>query len=180
MHAAASTYAIEFLKKYLKADDMVLEVGSRISTKDTDGLAQVIFSKLKGKRFFPPVKYTGLDVKEGKNVTVVVKDPYYWEELPDESFDIVISVSTFEHIEFFWLVFLEMARVLKTGGYMCVIAPKIHKVHRYPVDCWRFMPDGMAALAKWAGIKCINAAAQGESYERKIAMPNDCVGWFQK
>lgn len=27
--------------------------------------------------------------------------------------------------------------------------------HRYPVDCWRFYPDGMRAFAKIARLHCI-------------------------
>ena len=43
--------------------------------------------------------------------------------LEDDSYDAVISGQMLEHNAFFWLTFLEMARVLKMGGLMIHIAP---------------------------------------------------------
>ena len=86
-------------------------------------------------------EYSGLDVEKGPNVDIVVENPYDWE-IPDSSYDVVISGQAFEHIEFFWLTFLEMARVLKPQGLIILIAPSRGPQHRYPVDCWRFYPDG--------------------------------------
>jgi predicted SAM-dependent methyltransferase len=50
-------------------------------------------------------KYTGLDIEKGPNVDLVLDDPY---KLPFEnnSIDVVISISTFEHTDFFWLSYL--------------------------------------------------------------------------
>ena len=57
--------------------------------------------------------YHGLDLSEGKNVDIVVKDPYVWREIEDETYDVVISGQAFEHIEFFWLTMEQINRVLK-------------------------------------------------------------------
>ena len=139
----------------------------------TDGI--VVLDE-KGK-----VEYIGLDIKPGTNVDLVVKDPYKWTEIEDNTYDLVISGQAFEHIEFFWLVFEEMVRVLKPNGYMCLIVPKYHIQHRYPVDCWRFLPDGMRALAKYAGIKCLKAEADHVGNYLHLQENNgDCVGVFQK
>jgi len=100
--------------------------------------------------------YHGLDLAQGPNVDVQLDDPWIFP-IEDASYDAVISGQMLEHNEFFWLTFLEMARVLKMGGLMIHIAPSRGLEHRDPQDCWRFYRDGMTALAKWAGLDCVEA-----------------------
>lgn len=33
----------------------------------------------------------------------MLKNPYDWQEIETDSFDLVISGQAFEHIEFFWI-----------------------------------------------------------------------------
>ena len=94
---------------------------------------------------------------EGPNFDIVPQDIYDWTEIKDDQFDVVISGKAFEHIEFFWVTISEMARVLKKGGLICIIAPNGFREHRYPVDCWRFFSDGMVAIARWANLKVLYA-----------------------
>ncbi len=105
-----------------------------------------------------PYRYTGLDMVEGYNVDIVVKNPYRWDEVADDSYDVVISGQMFEHVEFPWLTIAEMARVLKPGGFMCIIAPSMSGLHRYPVNCQNFFSDGLIALAKYAGLEPLHAS----------------------
>ena len=51
--------------------------------------------------------YVGVDVSKGKNVDIVLDNPYI---LPfeDNTIDIVSSISTFEHVDFFWEIFKEI------------------------------------------------------------------------
>lgn len=103
--------------------------------------------------------YTGLDVNPGPNVDYTPADPYQWPELKDESFDVIISGQAFEHIEYPWLIIEEMNRVLKKNGLMCIVAPSRGPEHKYPVDCWRYYPDGFRALAKWVNLEVLEAKA---------------------
>ncbi|MDR0449309.1 MAG: class I SAM-dependent methyltransferase [Rickettsiales bacterium] len=103
--------------------------------------------------------YVGLDIEAGKNVNLVPDDIYNWAELADNSFDVVISGQAFEHTEFFWLTAAEMARVLKPGGILILIAPYRWPRHRWPVDCYRFDADGMVAIARWSGLAPLHATA---------------------
>ena len=91
--------------------------------------------------------YQGVDIVAGPNVDVVLSSIY---EFPFEpgSVDVIVSGQTFEHVEFFWQTWLEMVRILKPGGIIVLIAPSRGQEHRYPVDCWRFYPDGFRALGK--------------------------------
>lgn len=97
----------------------------------------------------PHLQYVGVDFVAGNGVDIILEDPY---KLPfaDESLDILVCSSCFEHSQFFWLVFLEMLRVLKPQGLLYLNVPSNGSVHGYPVDCWRFYPDAGKALEAWA------------------------------
>lgn len=110
--------------------------------------------------------YTGLDVVQGPNVDVVSEQPYRYP-FEDNSFDVVISGSSLEHVEDMHAFVRELARVMKPTGIMCVIAPWTYPEHKYPVDCWRILPDGMRfLLGKIAGVNVLGA------YKNET----DCVG----
>lgn len=94
-------------------------------------------------------RYVGIDFAAGKGVDVVIQNPYELP-LPSESVDVVVSSSCFEHSEMFWLVFLEILRVLKPRGLFYLNVPSNGFFHRHPVDCWRFYPDSGSALVTWA------------------------------
>lgn len=127
-------------KNFPQGGVTVLDVGSY----GVNGTYREIFSD-SGK-----YRYTGLDVNPGPNVDYVPADPYCWPELHDESFDAIISGQAFEHIEYPWLIIEEMNRVLRKNGLICIVAPSRGPEHKYPLDCWRYYPDGFRALAKWA------------------------------
>lgn len=93
--------------------------------------------------------YRGIDMQEGPNVDLVTRDPYALP-LRDGSVDAVVSSSCFEHVEMFWLLFLEVMRVLKPAGLLYLNVPSNGMFHQHPVDCWRFYPDSGRALARWA------------------------------
>lgn len=94
-------------------------------------------------------QYIGVDFIAAKGVDIVLTDPY---KLPLEtsSIDVIVSSSCFEHSEMFWVLFLEIIRVLKPEGLFYLNSPANGEFHRFPVDCYRFYPDSGNALAKWA------------------------------
>ena len=75
-------------------------------------------------------------------------DPF---PFPDESFDLIVSTSCFEHDPCFWMTFREMGRIIKKGGYIYVNAPSNGPYHGHPGDNWRFYSDAGQALAYWSG-----------------------------
>jgi SAM-dependent methyltransferase len=122
-------------------------------------------------------RYTGLDMAAGPGVDRVLPSPYDWNELRSASYDVVISGQAFEHIEYPWVTMLEVNRVLKPGGIVCLIAPSGGYEHRYPVDCWRYYPDGMAALARWADLDVVSCITNWspEGYDDGSAVWQDTV-----
>lgn len=153
MHTSAYGHAQRFYDCYNGAFPdgfKVIEIGSQ----DVNGSLRPIFER--------DCDYTGIDFAAGKGVDVVLTDPYKFP-IPDESADIVVSSSCFEHSEMFWLTFLEIMRILKPHGLFYLSAPSNGVYHRYPVDCWRFFPDSGGALVNWAKRNGVNAALL-ESY----------------
>ena len=72
-------------------------------------------------------------------------------------------------MEFFWKAISEIERILKPGGFCCVIAPSTGPVHRNPFDCFRFTSEGMKAIGKYAGLDVL------EYYTQKAPVWNDSV-----
>lgn len=103
----------------------------------------------------PAWSYVGVDLTPGPNVDVVLTEAYHWREFPADSVDVLISGQVLEHVAYFWITALEISRVLRPGGLACLIAPSSGPEHRYPVDCWRFYPDGMRAIAAFARLECL-------------------------
>lgn len=113
----------------------------------------------------PAWRYRGLDITAGHNVDVVVADAYDWSEVESDSVDLVISGQAFEHVEFVWASMFEIARVLRPGGVCVVIAPSGGPEHRYPLDCWRFYPDGMVALGQYVGCDVLESFTDWDNGE---------------
>lgn len=128
----------------------------------------------------PNASYIGVDFERAKGVDVVLTDPYV---LPfeNESVDVVVSSSCFEHSEMFWLVFNEVLRILKPSGLFYLNVPSNGAFHRYPVDCWRFYPDSGKALVTWAQRCGINAELLESFTSRQhLDVWNDFVAIFVK
>lgn len=151
MHRSSFLTMKKFKEDYLKNYNnlKILDVGSYDSSESSFNYG-ILFNEENWE-------YVGMDLKEGPNVDLVVSDMYNWAEISDESFDIVISGQAFEHMEFFWLVIKEISRVLKFGGYSCIIAPSSGPVHKNPVDCYRFTSDGMRKIAEYANLEIIES-----------------------
>lgn len=159
MHKSSLDKMRSFRDRHLgerKGDPLlILDLGSM----DANGTYRPCFD-------IPPWKYQGVDIAPGENVDIVVRNPYCWKELRTNSVDVLISGQAFEHIECFWVTMLEIERVLKPAGLCCIIAPSAGHEHRYPVDCWRFYPDGFAALSRFAGLQIIEVSRQVEPDSR--------------
>ena len=136
---------------------MVLDVGSRVVGTDRRTYRGLMR---------PEWTYLGCDVEAGENVDLVMPSPYQIPAEMDEAVDVVISGQCLEHVERPWRLVPEMARALKPGGTMVITAPWTWAIHRFPVDCWRILPDGMRVLLEDAGL----------TVEASYTVQNDCWG----
>ena len=158
MHQSSFLKMQTFRQKHLTGREReplrILDVGSQ----DVNGCYKPIFDS-------PHWRYVGLDMNPGPNVDIVLDNPYDWSKLRANEYDVVISGQALEHIEFFWITMLEISRILKYGGICCLIAPSGGYEHRYPVDCWRYYPDGFYALARWARLEVLEVWTEWEPPE---------------
>jgi SAM-dependent methyltransferase len=171
MHKSSLEHVNRLVDKYLhnKTGLNVVDLGSY----DVNGSYKQFFSK-------PGWSYQGVDLVAGPNVDVVLQSPYRLP-LPSFSADVIVSGQAFEHIEFFWLTWLEFARVLKPSGMIFLLAPSRGYEHRYPQDCWRFYPDSYRALAKYAGMDLLEVSTDWEPHPDPDSAPwGDTVGVFQQ
>jgi len=148
-----------FLSKYCTTPGMMLDVGASGQIIDTEvtSMGHTYHSLNLGFGFFD-----------------VQKDPYKWDMISDNTYDYVISVATFEHIEFPWLTMLEMVRVAKPNGIIYILVPSTGDLHPNTLDCWRMFPDGIRALAKLGKVKVLDVI-----YDQTEAW-HYCEGIFQK
>lgn len=171
MHTSSLEHVDRLVRKYMDEQNelSVFDLGSL----DINGTYKPFFNK-------PHWRYTGIDLTPGANVDIVLTSPYRLP-LPSSSADIVISGQAFEHIEFFWLTWLEIARVLKPSGLVFLLAPSRGFEHRFPQDCWRFYPDGYRALAKYAGMELLEVSTDWEPHPNPDSAPwGDTVGVFRQ
>lgn len=169
MHKSAYINAQRFYSKYCQENieqKTILDIGSQ----DFNGTMKPIFQKAK--------LYIGLDQTEGKNVDIVSSSHNI--PLPNESFDIVISSSCFEHDPMFWLTFKEMCRLIKNNGYIYICAPSMGPYHGFPIDNWRFYKDSWKSLESW-GLFNNYAIKLVESYiDTSDNLWHDSVGIYIK
>jgi hypothetical protein len=115
----------------------ILDVGSY----NVNGTYKPIFSKF---------NYTGTDQVDGPNVDIVM-DAYLLKNpvtncLIENEYDLVISGQSLEHMEFPLLAAMAMKRAVKISGWVIWIVPFACPDHKYPIDCWRVISDGMRFL----------------------------------
>jgi SAM-dependent methyltransferase len=155
VHQSSFDKMTSFCRDYLEARSneplTIIDLGSH----DINGCYRSLFAR-------PPWRYIGVDLAPGPNVDLVLRDPYHWREIKTESADVIVAGQTFEHTEFFWETMLEISRALKAGGLCCVVVPSSGPEHRFPVDCWRMLPDGLDAMARYGGLDVIEARTQWE------------------
>jgi len=125
----------------------VLEIGSRYVTGDYF------------KPYFSEAEYVGFDYYPGKNVDVVGdahKLSTYFNK--DEKFDVIYSSAVFEHFAMPWLVAVEIAKLLKVGGYIYIETHFSYKSHERPWHFFQYSDMALRILFSPAlGIECIEA-----------------------
>ena len=171
MHVSSYQHMEDLVNRHLSPTSRISVVD--IGSYDVNGSYRTLFGN-------PDWSYTGVDLESGPGVDLVLKSPYKLP-IPSGSVDLVISGQAFEHVEFFWMTWLEMIRVLKPGGMIFLIAPSRGPEHRYPQDCWRFYPDGYHALAKFGGCEMVEVSTDWEPHPDPGSGPwGDTVGVFRK
>lgn len=147
----------------------MLEIGGRANPRDAD---------------FPAFEYSALDLKKqpGSRVPVTVADITNCPHIPDNSYDFVLSIDVFEHIDKPWLAAAEITRILRPGGVTMHSTLFSWRYHPCPIDYWRFSPQGLKSL--FPGLKCVHADFDYTERRRNIIgrnknriEPDEIGGW---
>lgn len=123
------------------------------------------------------MKFICVDMSPHSSVDIVTPPG---EKLPfeDESVDLIVSTSCFEHDPCFWLTFKEMTRIIKPSGYIYINAPTQGPYHCYPGDNWRFYSDAGQALAYWSGKQMSNENIYPVKVVESFNVLGDCWNDF--
>jgi SAM-dependent methyltransferase len=116
----------------------ILEIGSY----NVNGSVRPIIEATMG-----PVTYTGIDMREGPCVDLVLSAEQVAAHFGAEQFDAVICFEALEHIKDWKAAISNMKTVLKSGGTLYLTTrSKGFPLHSYPDDYWRFEVADMKTI----------------------------------
>jgi len=116
----------------------VLEVGS----KYLNGSVRPFIES-----FLGPKEYIGVDVEPGKFVDIVIPVEKLSDYFGPESFDVVISTETIEHVRDWRTAINTMKGMLRPNGYIFITTVgRGFPYHGYPNDFWRYELDDMRKI----------------------------------
>ena len=91
-------------------------------------------------------EFLGTDFEAGADVDVVADLHTLSQTIGEESFDVIISCSTFEHLKYPTLAAHEILKALTVGGLLYVQTHQSFPIHGYPSDYFRFSSEALRAL----------------------------------
>lgn len=140
MHNNSMKLMTYFRDKYLSEMKRatILDVGSMLQL---GAGKQKTYKELFEKDF----NYIGMDIEPGSNVDIVGYHSII------EKYDVVISGQVMEHVNRPWEWLKNLTNFF--NKYICIIVPNTWDEHRFPIDTYRYFPDGMKDLFEYAGIK---------------------------
>ena len=148
----------------------ILNLGSRNVTGDL---------AVDWRSWFPTAaKFVGVDLEPGPGVDIVTDASVLSRVIRPHSFDIVVSVSVFEHLRRPWQVVLEINKILKTGGLVFIHSHQTFPLHDYPGDFFRFSEKGFKELfSENLGFEVL---ATGSQVPCRVVPSVEIPGWLKE
>ena len=120
----------------------ILEIGSKIWPGYENVSPRVLHDKNSD--------YIGIDVEDGKGVDHVIDlssktlniDEIGWEK----KFNTIHLHCILEHVADIFTFSKNIEKILKVGGFLYLTVPFSWKIHRIPIDMWRFTPQSIDYL----------------------------------
>ena len=169
MHANSLKIMSRLLDKYAPPSGLCVDVGSQ----DVNGTYRPL---VEGRG----LSYLGVDICPGKNVDKVLVEPKdygmtlgEWILTVQREADLVISGQCLEHTREPWVWIQHVIGLARKVSTVILIAPSAWPQHRYPLDCWRILPDGMRSLMEWAGLEVLEVGMDDPTGRRTHV---DCWG----
>lgn len=91
-------------------------------------------------------EFLGTDIEAGADVDLVADLHRLSQVVGAESFDVILSASTFEHLKYPTLAAHEIMKTLRVGGLLFIQTHQSFPLHGYPSDFFRFSQDALASL----------------------------------
>jgi len=136
-NAACILFGFRSISASEVAGKRVLEIGSA----DRNGSLRPIIES------YHPREYVGIDVEPGPGVDRVAEAGQIVRVFGEESFDLVVSTETLEHIRDWRGAVSNIKRVCKRGGVVLLTTRSIgFPYHGYPYDFWRYDPDDVRVI----------------------------------
>jgi len=132
---------------------------------------------------FEGFQYWNLDLTE-TDKGIILGDITNCPQIPDQSFDAVISVDVFEHINRPWLAAKEIGRILRPGGITFHSTLFSWRYHPCPIDYWRYTPECLKFL--FEDFDCVLAEFDAVERRRnmlgkgKFLVPVDALGGWRE
>jgi len=119
-------------------------------------------------------EYIGTDIEDGPGVDIVCPAQQLVERFGKESFDIVLSTGTLEHVEDWRGAVDNMKAICKRGGIILIIVPSKWAYHPYPGDYWRYRPVDIQRIFSDCVVTRLDEDPEGPSMlvYAKIRKPN--------
>ncbi len=143
MHTNSKLIFEKYAKPLIAEQHSILEIGP-------DGFPSTYRSLIGG---IDPTWHT-LDIYDNPQLTYPASQENSFQ-IPDNTYDIVLSGQVIEHVRRPWKWLPELARVTKPGGLVITINPVSWIYHEAPIDCWRIYPEGMRALYEDASLTVV-------------------------
>ncbi len=139
----ATKQTIDFFSRF--KDDLkgpVLEIGALVM----DGYVQYLPKDIHGSSI--PEDYVGIDIFPGKGVDHVINlaKPDEVAKLPFRKFKTIHAHYVFEHVTDIFHMAKVVEDLLEEDGVLLFSVPFVWRIHRIPVDMWRFTPQGIDFL----------------------------------
>lgn len=158
---------VQIVVNTLPIGEPIYEFGS-LQVAEQEGWADL-------RPYFPGKEYVGCDMREGPGVDKVMD--LHSVDLPSESVGTILSVDTFEHVEYPHKAMTEIHRVLRPGGIAVITSVLNFPIHEYPHDYWRFTPDAFRSLLKQFSAQFVDFAGEVEFPHTVVGIGfKDCVG----
>lgn len=100
--------------------------------------------------FGPDVDYVGADLPGSETADVEIRDGVV--DLPDESFDLVLSTQVLEHVTDPDAYLSEARRLVRSEGHLLLTTHGVMFYHPHPTDLWRWTVEGLTSIMTRAGL----------------------------
>jgi SAM-dependent methyltransferase len=118
----------------------VLELGTKRSKNDSPTHKKSLFKHITN------LEYVMTDYQEGLDVDVVCDIHKTEGVFEDESFDLILSFSTFEHFKYPQLCSHNLMKMLKNGGRIVIQTHQTFPLHGYKYDYFRFSREALKSI----------------------------------